>query len=66
MLDIRPALPSDLPVLREVFAAARAIMRADGNLSQWAGSYPDEEVLLHDIANGRGYVLLTQDGSVAA
>ncbi|MBQ9661273.1 MAG: N-acetyltransferase [Bacteroidales bacterium] len=65
MLNIRPASPSDLPALREVFDAAKAIMRADGNASQWAGAYPDEGVLLRDIAGGRGHVLLAEDGSVA-
>lgn len=65
MLQIRPAVPSDLPALREVFAAAKAIMRADGNPSQWAGAYPDDAAVLRDIAGGRGHVLLAEDGRTA-
>ena len=55
---IRPATPADLPALRPVFEAAKAIMRADGNLSQWsAPGFPDDALLLRDIARGGGYVL---------
>ena len=48
---IRKATPADLPALREVFAAAKAIMRADGNPTQWAGPYPDDAAVLRDIAD---------------
>ena len=65
MLLIRPAVPADLPALREVFAAAKAIMRADGNPSQWAGTYPDDAAVLRDIAAGGGHVLLAEDGRTA-
>ena len=57
-MEIRKATPADLPALREVFAAAKAIMRADGNPTQWAGAYPDDAVVLRDIAGGWGHVLL--------
>ena len=55
---IRPATASDLPALRPVFEAAKAIMRADGNPAQWsAPGFPPEELLLRDIARGGGYVI---------
>ena len=55
---IRPATASDLPALRPVFEAAKAIMRADGNLDQWsAPGFPPEELLLRDIARDGGYVI---------
>ena len=55
---IRPATASDLPALRPVFEAAKAIMRADGNPSQWsAPGFPPENLLLRDIARGGGYVI---------
>ena len=63
-MDIRKAIPADLPALREVFAAAKAIMRADGNPTQWAGPYPDDAAVLRDIAGGWGHVL-TEGGRVA-
>ena len=41
-----------------VFEAAKAIMRADGNLEQWsAPGFPGEDLLLRDIARGGGYVI---------
>ena len=55
---IRPATATDLPALRPVFEAAKAIMRADGNLEQWsAPGFPPEDLLLHDIARGGGFVI---------
>ena len=55
---IRPANASDLPALRPVFEAAKAIMRADGNPDQWsAPGFPPDSLLLRDIARGGGYVI---------
>ena len=55
---IRPATPADIPALRPVFEAAKGIMRADGNLTQWAApGFPDDTLLLRDIARGGGFVI---------
>ena len=55
---IRPATPADIPALRPVFEAAKGIMRADGNHDQWsAPGFPDDSLLLRDIARGGGYVI---------
>ena len=55
---IRPATPADIPALRPVFEAAKAIMRADGNPDQWsAPGFPDDSLLLRDIARGGGFVI---------
>jgi len=55
---IRPATTSDLPALRPVFEAAKAIMRADGNPTQWsAPGFPPDALLLRDIARGGGYII---------
>ena len=55
---IRPATPADLPALRPVFEAAKGIMRADGNHDQWsAPGFPDDSLLLRDIARGGGFVI---------
>ena len=57
---IRPAVAADLPALRPVFEAAKAIMRADGNPTQWAApGFPPDALLLRDIARGGGYVIET-------
>ena len=64
---IRPATVADLPALRPVFEAAKAIMRADGNLEQWsAPGFPDDTLLLRDIARGGGYVILRDEISPRA
>ena len=55
---IRPATQGDLPAVLPVFEAAKAIMRADGNLEQWsAPGFPGEDLLLRDIALGGGFVM---------
>ena len=55
---IRPATPADIPALRPVFEAAKGIMRADGNHDQWsAPGFPDDSLLLRDIARGGGFVM---------
>ena len=64
---IRSALPSDLPAVRPVFEAAKAIMRADGNLEQWsAPGFPGEDLLLRDIDRGGGFVILSDEISPRA
>jgi len=66
-LVIRPATVIDLPALRPVFEAAKAIMRADGNLEQWsAPGFPPEDLLLRDIDLGGGYVILSDEISPRA
>ena len=56
--SIRPATPADIPALRPVFEAAKGIMRADGNHDQWAApGFPDDTLLLRDIAREGGFVI---------
>lgn len=54
---IRLAKIEDLPIIIDVFKKAKAIMRQDGNMNQWSGSYPDKDVLLEDIAKRQLYVI---------
>lgn len=63
---IRNAKREDLERLLEIYTAARAFMRANGNLLQWAGDYPGTTDLLEDIANENLYVLENEDGKVCA
>ena len=62
---IRPAYREDLAGIMEVLEAARGIMRASGNMDQWTGGYPSEELILSDIAQGYGFVVLADDISAA-
>ena len=55
--QIRAAEPGDIPAILEVMAAARGIMRASGNLHQWADDYPQAEHIEADLARGGGFVL---------
>ena len=54
---IRKAKHEDIPELMEVFRRARQIMRASGNMNQWNDSYPSEDIISKDIAQGVCYVL---------
>ncbi|MBR1576648.1 MAG: DUF45 domain-containing protein [Bacteroidales bacterium] len=55
--QVRRAVSRDIPRLLELFALARQTMRADGNLSQWAGTYPDEEAVRRDLSRKVSYVI---------
>ena len=61
-MTIRPATESDIPAMMALFEEAKGIMRADGNMSQWTGGYPQEEVVLRDISSGHSYII--EDGGV--
>ena len=56
-MTVRKATYDDLPRIMEICEEARDIMRRDGNMSQWTGGYPSEEVILKDIAGSVGYII---------
>lgn len=60
---IRPSRETDLPRILEIYAEARAYMRANGNAAQWSGVYPGEEIVREDMAEGRSYVV-DEDGEL--
>ena len=62
---IRPATEADIPKILPVLEAAKAIMRSDGNLEQWAGDYPAAEHLRTDIGRDGGHVVLDGERIVA-
>ena len=63
---IRPAvLPQDAESLLEVFAAAKAIMVADGNCNQWKEGYPSLTVVQADLEKNGGFVV-EDDGNIVA
>ena len=51
-MQIRPAIPADLPRLMAVFATARRFMAEHGNPSQWTADYPGEALMADQIARG--------------
>jgi len=57
-MEIRPATYSDSADILQIYDAARAFMRANGNMSQWVGNYPSIETVEEDIASHSLYVCL--------
>ena len=60
---IRLAQFSDLDVLEKVYAAARAFMRASGNMLQWVDGYPQRKLLEEDIQKKQLFVI-EENGAV--
>lgn len=58
---IGTAKTSDLPEILRIYKSAREYMTANGNPTQWAGGYPQEKLLLNDIAKSQLYVVLRAD-----
>lgn len=62
-MKIRKAQEKDLGTLMEIYARAREFMAKTGNPDQWKSSYPDEEKVRSDIAQGVCYVCV-RDGEI--
>lgn len=60
-MRIRQSTYDDIPRIMELFAAARGIMRSDGNMEQWSGEYPQESVARADIDLGHSFVVEADD-----
>lgn len=63
-MEIRQAIPSDLPELMGIYDAAREFMQLNGNRSQWSNGYPGDEIIRGDIQNGTSYICIA-DGQIA-
>lgn len=63
-LTIRHGRPADIPRLEEIIASAKRYMAASGNLTQWAGSYPDASDLMADMKKGNNYVGIDTNGNI--
>lgn len=61
--SVRHTNEGDLAEILWMYAHSKAIMRADGNMQQWAGTYPDEQQLRDDMAREVSYVIEEQDGT---
>lgn len=64
-MNIRLASTNDITAIMQVMDAARAIMRASGNMHQWEDGYPSEAVIMTDIERQGGYVIEEDDKVVA-
>ena len=55
---VRNAKPDDIERIYEIYAAAKAYMRAHGNDVQWVGiDFPNHEKLVKSIENGETFVV---------
>ena len=59
-MDVRKATYDDIPRIMTICDEARSIMRSDGNMNQWTGGYPSEEVICSDIDRSVAYVIEDQ------
>lgn len=57
MMLVRNAHIGDVGAIMAVLGAAKGIMRASGNVSQWVDGYPSEAVITDDIRSGYGFVV---------
>ena len=63
-LEIRKASMDDWEEIHKIYASARQFMAEHGNAGQWGTNYPQEELLLDDIVQGKLYVCM-EDGIAA-
>ncbi|MBR3015609.1 MAG: GNAT family N-acetyltransferase [Clostridia bacterium] len=65
-MQIRPAQKNDLDRIESIYNAARAFMRASGNMRQWVNGYPQRELLEADVEKGRLFVMTEGEAIHAA
>ena len=61
-MKVRRATYGDIQRILEVCEEAKSIMRSDGNMLQWTGGYPSEDVIRNDIDKGYAHVIECADG----
>lgn len=59
-MRVRIANLQDVPAIGRVFCCAKAYMRENGNHTQWAKNYPNEEDAARDIEKQQLYVIEEQ------
>ena len=61
-MRIRKTTINDLDEVMKIYARARGFMAENGNPTQWKDSYPSEELIRKDIADGVSYVCVDACG----
>lgn len=65
-MKIRKSRPEDLGVIMNIYAGARRFMADNGNYVQWGPTnWPPEELVKSDIAAGKSYVCVEDEGEGA-
>ena len=60
-MKIELATLEKVPQILDIYAAARAYMRENGNMEQWSGNYPAREDVCSDIEAGHLYLCTEGD-----
>lgn len=60
---IRKTEYKDLDKVMEIYDDAKKFMRENGNPYQWGDNYPERELIMQDIADGKSYVCI-DDGEI--
>lgn len=63
---IRQATVQDIPEILRIYGAARAFMRRSGNMTQWSGGYPPEDIIRADITKNILRVMENETGHLYA
>ena len=63
---IRQATVQDIPEILRIYGAARAFMRRSGNMTQWSGGYPSEDIVRADITKNILRVMENDTGHLYA
>ena len=63
---IRQATVQDIPEILRIYEAARAFMRRSGNMTQWSGGYPPEDIIRADITKNILRVMENETGHLYA
>ena len=63
---IRQATVREIPEILRIYDAARSFMRRSGNMTQWSGGYPSEEIIRADIGRNVLYVMENEAGQLYA
>lgn len=58
---IRHSTPADLPAMQEIYAYARAFMKATGNPNQWKDNRPLTDAIVYDIDHHQSYVVIENE-----
>ena len=65
-MEVRTAVPGDLPELLRIYAAAREAMKRAGNPTQWGDHRPSRETLEEDIRQKDLFLMLEDGRAVGA
>ena len=63
-MNILKASTNDISQLMSIFETARTFMKANGNEGQWINGYPQEKLILNEIAQGHCYICLNEQQQI--